>query len=101
MAYSRKNNIDILYEIKCWEGAVSKSLLEQTCAKILDAAIAYENYAHRNKRSVLIVVSNSKAIKFMQKRGLEKTVKDKYYVDVEFIEETSLFSIGYNKGVHS
>lgn len=100
VAYSRKDNVDIIYEIKCWERAVSESLLERTCAKMADAEIAYETYAHRNKRSVLVVVSNSEAIECMKKRGLEKTVKEKYCMDVEFIEESSLFPVEYYKCGH-
>jgi len=90
IARSRVDNIDIIYEIKYWDKAVSQTLLERTCARMEAAEVVYENLMHRNKRSVLVIVSNAAAIERMKKQGVETTVVYKFRMGIEFVEKTSL-----------
>ena len=90
IARSRVDNIDIIYEIKYWDKAVSQTLLERTCARMEAAEVVYENLMHRNKRSVLVIVSNTAAIERMKKQGVETTVVYKFRMGIEFVEKTSL-----------
>lgn len=90
IARSQVDNIDIIYEIKYWDKAVSQTLLERTCARMEAAEVVYENLMHRNKRSVLVIVSNAAAIERMKKQGIETTVVYKFRMGIEFVEKTSL-----------
>ena len=54
------------------------------------AEVVYENLMHRNKRSILVIISNAAAIDRMKKQEIEKTVVYKFRMGIEFIEEKSL-----------
>ena len=54
------------------------------------AEVVYENLMHRNKRSILVIISNAAAIDRMKKQGIETTVVYKFRMGIEFIEENSL-----------
>lgn len=93
IAHSRRSNIDIIYEIKYRSKSVSEMLLERTCQRMREAEMEYGNYVHRNKRSIIVIVSNSKIIEQMKQREMDTIVKDKYHIDMEFVEEKDLYSI--------
>ncbi len=90
IARSRVDNIDIIYEIKHWDKAVPQTLLDRTCVRMEAAEVVYENLMHRNKRSILVIISNAAAIDRMKKQEIEKTVVYKFRMGIEFIEENSL-----------
>lgn len=90
IARSRVDNIDIIYEIKHWDKAVPQTLLDRTCVRMEAAEVVYENLMHRNKRSILVTISNAAAIDRMKKQEIEKTVVYKFRMGIEFIEENSL-----------
>ena len=90
VAYSRKDNMDILYEIKYCNSIVLPSMLKRTCQRMCEAEAEYETYTHRNKRSILVIVSNNEAIREMKGQRLVEDVKEKYQIDIEFVEEKSL-----------
>lgn len=90
IARSRVDNIDIVYEIKHWDKAVPQTLLDRTCVRMEAAEVVYENLMHRNKRSILVIISNAAAIDRMKKQEIEKTVVYKFRMGIEFIEENSL-----------
>ena len=90
IARSRVDNIDIIYEIKHWDKAVPQTLLDRTCVRMEAAEVVYENLMHRNKRSILVIISNAAAINRMKKQGIETTVVYKFRMGIEFIEENSL-----------
>lgn len=90
IARSRVDNIDIIYEIKHWDKAVPQTLLDRTCVRMEAAEVVYENLMHRNKRSILVIISNAAAIDRMKKQEIEKTVVYKFRMGIEFIEEKSL-----------
>ena len=90
IARSRVDNIDIIYEIKHWDKAVPQTLLDRTCVRMEAAEVVYENLMHRNKRSILVIISNAAAIERMKKQEIEKTVVYKFRMGIEFIEENSL-----------
>ena len=90
IARSKVDNIDIIYEIKHWDKAVPQTLLDRTCVRMEAAEVVYENLMHRNKRSILVIISNAAAIDRMKKQDIEKTVVYKFRMGIEFIEENSL-----------
>lgn len=90
IARSKVDNIDIIYEIKHWDKAVPQTLLDRTCVRMEAAEVVYENLMHRNKRSILVIISNAAAIDRMKKQEIEKTVVYKFRMGIEFIEENSL-----------
>ena len=90
VACSKKDDVDLIYEIKYWETVVSESLFDRTCERIVSRGIVYENYTHRKKQNILYIVSNSESIMCMKKKGIEKTGKEKYQIKVEFVDKTSL-----------
>ena len=57
IATSKKNNIDLLYEIKYYLNGVTKSQLDTVLARIEIMGTDYETITHRNWRSILLIVT--------------------------------------------
>ena len=62
VAVSKKNNIDLLYEIKAWNRPIASSLYNKTIKILQRSAINYEQTTHRNCRTKLIIVSQASYI---------------------------------------
>ena len=45
-----------------------EQVLDRTCVRMEAAEVVYENLMHRNKRSILVIISNAAAIDRMKKR---------------------------------
>lgn len=93
VASSIHDNIDLLYEIKYWRGAVSKSSIYSTIKRLNDSIIAYETHAKRNCRCILMIVSPTNEISNEIREQLDKMnqIKINSYIKIEYIEEQLLF----------
>ena len=94
IATSKYNNIDLLYEIKCWNNPVTKSTLVQSISKIEQRGVAYENTAHRNFRFIILIVYSAD-IPTETTDYLNNLIKNRNlsFISVEAISENQLFSV--------
>lgn len=84
IATSKKNNIDMLYEIKYWPDVVKDDTIERTLRKLLLNGISYESNLHRNWNFILFVVTSEKFISVYE----EKLEKYKSYgISFEIFDE--------------
>ena len=94
IATSKYNNIDLLYEIKCWNNPVTKSTLVRFISKIEQRGVAYENTVHRNFRFIILIVYSAD-IPTETTDYLNNLIKNRNlsFISVEAISENQLFSI--------
>ena len=94
IATSKYNNIDLLYEIKCWNNPVTKSTLVRFISKIEQRGVAYENTAHRNFRFIILIVYSAD-IPTETTDYLNNLIKNRNlsFISVEAISENQLFSV--------
>lgn len=93
VASSIYDNIDLIYEIKYWRGAVSQASIFRTIKRLKDSINAYETHAERNCRCVLMIVSPSNEISKEIREQLEKInqLQNNSNIKIEYIEEKLLF----------
>lgn len=93
IAYSKYDNMDLLYEIKYWNNPVPRSTLMRLVNQVEKNGISYENTAHRNFRFIILIISQdeslSEAKDILNNLILHKNLS---FVSIEFMNEKQLFS---------
>lgn len=58
IALSKRDNVDILYEIKYWPSGIAQKNMDRAAERILSLGPAYENATHRNWKAILFIVTS-------------------------------------------
>lgn len=83
IAISKRDNIDILYEIKYWPSGISLNDLARVTQRMILIGPAYENSTHRNWKNILLAVTSDENYEkakstchdYMSTRSLNFSVK--------------------------
>ena len=91
VAVSKKDNIDLLFEVKYWRTCSTSRILE-LINKLYSRGIDYENTAHRNFRIILMLVTPKQELEKLKQHIETKLVGAHiaYKVDIQYIAEEDL-----------
>lgn len=93
LAFSNKDDLDLIYEIKSWNNIVTKSTILMVVRHMESSCIEYRNITNRNFKSVLLIVSNSKNISEVRNsinRYISDTPEHFSNINIEFMDEKEL-----------
>ena len=91
IAVSKRSNEDIIYEIKAWDNLITRSNFMHTCEKMFKAEQNYKEYMERKCHSVLMVVTKQDVIDYIQKNKMDESIKERYGMQIEFLDMQSLW----------
>lgn len=91
VAVSKKDNIDLLFEVKYWRTCSTSRILE-LINKLYSRGIDYENTAHRNFRIILMLVTPKQELEKLKQHIETKLVGAHiaYKVDIQYMAEEDL-----------
>lgn len=90
IARSLKDNVDIIYDIKYWERIPSETSLNSIFKHLSIASYEYERNMHRNKRIVLVIVSDKNTLSKLKEVISVEDIKLEHGVEVELVDKTTL-----------
>lgn len=90
IATSKKDNIDLIYEIRYFTYSIPINLFKRIYEALLSAGNNYEQIVHRNFRLVLIIVSNNKLLISMRNKITNYIEESNIPIKVEFLDEKEL-----------
>ena len=92
VAVSKKDNIDLLFEVKYWNQLPPMHITSSLLSKVHAAGINYEREAHRNFRNIIIIVAPKQRLERLQD-NLEKrieNVKIDLFSEIQYVAEEDL-----------
>ena len=100
IATSKKNNIDLLYEIKYYSKGATNTLLDNVLARMATMGPAYETITHRNWRSILLIVAPDELYEKAAARCTSFFERHSKSVEVKVIKESNLQEYDNRKRVN-
>ena len=90
VATSKKDNIDLLYEVKYYFRGATNSLLDAAIARTQSMGADYETITHRNWRSILLIVIPDELYEKTINRCTSYCAEHPVSVEVKVIKESDL-----------
>ena len=92
IAVSKKDNVDILFEVKYWHQIPPTHITSSLAFQVLSAGQNYETETHRNFRSVIIIVVPQQHLDRM-KNNLVKRIENSqvdWTAEIQYVAEEDL-----------
>lgn len=94
IAISKKDNIDLLYEIKYWRQPRTTQMLRHSLEHLYSAGVNYETVKQRNFKCILAIVTSKETIETMQRwverLSQEETAYDFSKFEIQYVAEEDL-----------
>ena len=90
MGISKKDNVDLIFEVKYWRQIPSTQILKSTLQRLFSSGENYENNARRNFKIILIIVSTREKINRIKSQMVDKNLNFEFRFNIEiryFVEE--------------